>query len=103
MLGISRNSLREALRILDGLGFVQKQPGRRVVAAVPRVVAPSAVEPTVLADAMPAAHAARMVIEERCAAIASQVATDADLMELERCLALFPEPLKGADFQAACD
>lgn len=103
MLGISRNSLREALRILDGLGFVQKQPGRRVVAAVPRVVAPSAVEPAVLADAMPAAHAARMAIEERCAAIASQVATDADLTELESHLALFQEALKRGDVQAASD
>jgi GntR family transcriptional regulator, transcriptional repressor for pyruvate dehydrogenase complex len=31
MLGISRNSLREALRVLHGLGHVEKAAGRRVV------------------------------------------------------------------------
>jgi DNA-binding FadR family transcriptional regulator len=104
MLGISRNSLREALRILDGLGFVEKQPGRRVVVArVPRLVTPTTIEPAALAQAMPAAHAARMVIEERCAAIAAEVASDADLAEMESHLALFQESLKRRDVQAASD
>ena len=31
MLGISRNSVREALRVLHGLGHVEKTTGRRVV------------------------------------------------------------------------
>src|ERR1700759_2837630 len=31
MLGISRNSVREALRVLHGLGHVEKAAGRRVV------------------------------------------------------------------------
>ena len=31
MLGISRNSVREALRVLHGLGYVEKAAGRRVV------------------------------------------------------------------------
>src|SRR2546421_10284523 len=30
-LGISRGSVREALRVLDGLGLVEKEPGRRVI------------------------------------------------------------------------
>jgi len=31
LLGISRNSVREALRVLHGLGYVEKAAGRRVV------------------------------------------------------------------------
>ena len=31
MLGVSRNSVREALRVLHGLGHVEKEAGRRVV------------------------------------------------------------------------
>jgi GntR family transcriptional regulator, transcriptional repressor for pyruvate dehydrogenase complex len=104
MLGISRNSLREALRILDGLGFVHKHPGRRVVvAAGPRMAAPTSVEPAALAQAMPAAHAARIAIEERCAALAAEVASDADLTVMESHLARFEESLKRRDLQAASD
>ena len=36
MLGISRNSLREALRVLHGLGHVEKTAGRRVVVTARR-------------------------------------------------------------------
>jgi Bacterial regulatory proteins, gntR family len=31
ILGVSRNSVREALRVLHGLGYVEKAAGRRVV------------------------------------------------------------------------
>ena len=36
MLGISRNSVREALRVLHGLGYVEKAAGRRVVVTAAR-------------------------------------------------------------------
>ena len=104
MLGISRNSLREAVRILDGLGLVDKQPGQRVVVGAARRTAElTTVDPVALAQAMPAAHAARMAIEERCAALAAAVASDVDLMEMESHLALFQESLKRHDLQAAMD
>jgi GntR family transcriptional repressor for pyruvate dehydrogenase complex len=102
MLGISRNSLREALRILDGLGFVEKHPGRRVVVGTgPRAIPVSAVEPQALAEALPAAHAARMIVEERCAALAARAATEADIAEMAGHLALFEEALKREDAPSA--
>jgi DNA-binding FadR family transcriptional regulator len=103
MLGISRNSLREALRILDGLGFVEKQPGRRVVvrsAAPPRV---RAFDRTVVSDAMPALHEARLALEERAAVLATARATEGEIADIESHLARFTEALKRGDIAAAGD
>ena len=101
MLGISRNSLREALRILDGLGFVEKQPGRRVVvrsAAPPRA---HSFDRAMVADAVPALHEARLAIEERAAVLAAASATDTDVAEIESHLARFTEALKRGNAAAA--
>ena len=101
MLGISRNSLREALRILDGMGFVEKQPGRRVLV---RSIAPPrarSFDRAVVADAVPALHEARLAIEERAAVIAAASASDGDVAEIDSHLARFTEALKRADVKAA--
>jgi GntR family transcriptional regulator, transcriptional repressor for pyruvate dehydrogenase complex len=101
MLGISRNSLREALRILDGLGFVEKQPGRRVVVRSATGTRPRPFDRAAFADAVPALHQARMAIEERCAALAATAATETDLAEIDSHLATFSEALKRGDVAAA--
>ena len=103
MLGISRNSLREALRILDGLGFVEKQPGRRVVVRAATARPRPSFDRTVLADAVPALHQARLAIEERAAVLATANATDADMAEIDSHLARFTEALKRGDASAAGD
>jgi DNA-binding FadR family transcriptional regulator len=104
MLGISRNSLREALRILDGLGFVQKHPGRRVVVGAVRATpATRSFDATALADAVPALHQMRMAIEQRAAALAAVNATEAEVAEMESHLARFTEALKRGDVATVVD
>jgi GntR family transcriptional repressor for pyruvate dehydrogenase complex len=103
MLGISRNSLREALRILDGLGFVEKQPGRRVVVRAATPTPTRSFDRRVLADAVPALHQARLAIEQRAATLATAHATDAEIAEIDSHLARFTEALKRGDGAAAGD
>lgn len=103
MLGISRNSVREALRILDGLGFVEKQPGRRVVVRSVTGSPSRFFDRNALADAVPALHQARMAIEQRAAALAATSATEAEVAEMESHLARFTEALKRGDLAAAAD
>jgi DNA-binding GntR family transcriptional regulator len=105
MLGISRNSVREALRILDGLGFVQKLPNRRVVATSPNAIRLQ--EPLVglddvqVASALGVAHYVRILVEQTCARLAAERRTEADLAELDSHLASFAEALKRRDYSAA--
>jgi GntR family transcriptional repressor for pyruvate dehydrogenase complex len=105
MLGISRNSLREALRILDGLGFVEKQPGRRVVVrsatGAPARFFDGTADRSALADAVPALQQARMAIEQRAAALAATHATEAEIAEMESHIAHFTEAVKRGDATAA--
>lgn len=102
MLGISRNSVREALRMLDGLGFVEKRPGRRVVVKSPSGSrAQRAFDRTSLADAVQVAYRARLAIEEKCAELSAQAPAEAALADLESQLSLFREALKRRDFAAA--
>src|SRR5712675_2233159 len=51
MLGISRNSLREALRVLHGLGHVEKTAGRRVVVTAAGQGGKSVFDQSVLVEA----------------------------------------------------
>lgn len=84
MLGISRNSVREALRILDGLGFIEKRPGRRVVVKSfcgPAV--PKRLDRASLNDAVPVAYRVRLAIEERCAELLAQDGRQPAVAELE--------------------
>lgn len=102
MLGISRNSVREALRILDGLGFVEKQPGRRVVVkSVRGHLVQKPVDRASLSDAIPVAYRVRLAIEEKCAELLAQDAPEPAVAELEAQLRLLREALKRRDFTAA--
>jgi GntR family transcriptional repressor for pyruvate dehydrogenase complex len=98
LLGISRNSLREALRILHALGFVEKQPGRGILVKV-SVAAPRGHEEddTDAVNVAPVAFEVRRIVEARCAELATSTATEADLVEIEEQLRLFEEAVKRGD------
>ena len=59
LLGISRNSVREALRVLHGLGSVEKAAGRRVVVTAAARGGKSMFDESVLLEAAPIANAVR--------------------------------------------
>jgi GntR family transcriptional repressor for pyruvate dehydrogenase complex len=102
MLGISRSSVREALRVLDGLGFIEKRAGRRAVVRSPS--GPLGSTPPNRANLMegiPVAHAARMLIEQRCAELAARRMPTVLLAELNAHLSRFEESLKREDYVAA--
>ena len=101
MLGISRNSLREALRILDGLGFVEKRPDTGIVVKGPGLPPASAPGRQAILDAIPATVQMRAIIEIRCAELAAAAATDENLAELESHVSRFEEALKRGDLVAA--
>ena len=67
MLGISRNSLREALRVLHGLGYVEKAAGRRVVVTAASQAGKSMFDESVLIEAAPIANEVRSHIAQKCA------------------------------------
>src|SRR5262245_31486209 len=105
MLGISRNSVREALRILDGLGFIQKAPGKRVVvrslSTVRQHEPAAAVDEAQLASALGVAHQVRFLVEEKCAEIAATRRSEAAIAQIEGHLGSFAEALKRSDYSAA--
>src|SRR3981189_132164 len=67
MLGISRNSLREALRVLHGLGHVEKAAGRRVVVTAGAQGGKSMFDESVLLEGGPAANEERAHTAHKCA------------------------------------
>lgn len=102
MLNISRNSVREALRILDGLGFVEKQPGRRVVVRLAHHGAiRRRVDPVSLDQAVPVAYRVRLAIEERCAELLAESASEATVADLDSHLGSLRDALKRRDLTAA--
>ena len=97
-LGISRGSVREALRVLDGLGLVEKQPGRRVIVAErSRREMALPIGEAALLKALPVVYKIRGLVEERCAELAAQYRTEEDVAELAGYLALFEEARKRGD------
>src|SRR5919197_2235529 len=56
MLGISRNSVREALRVLHGLGYVEKAAGRRVVVTAASQSGKGIFDESVMIEAAPVAN-----------------------------------------------
>src|SRR5215472_16150922 len=87
MLGISRNSVREALRVLHGLGHVEKAAGRRVVVRAASPGGKGVFDESVMLEAAPIANAVRSHIAQKCAEFAAARLTTAEMIELERALA----------------
>jgi GntR family transcriptional regulator, transcriptional repressor for pyruvate dehydrogenase complex len=101
MLGISRNSLREALRVLHGLGHVEKAAGRRVVVTTGSQGGKSMFDESVLLEAAPVANEVRSHIAQKCAELSAERLTAAELTELERALVALEQAIPRADMAAA--
>jgi len=101
LLGISRNSVREALRVLHGLGYVEKAAGRRVVVTAASQGGKSMFDESVLIEAAPVANEVRSHIAQRCAELAAERLTAAELAELERALAALEGAIARQDLAAA--
>ena len=101
MLGISRNSLREALRVLHGLSHVEKAAGRRVVVTAGSQGGRSMFDQSVLLEAAPIANAVRSHIAQTCAELAAERLTAAEMTELERALAALEAAIARQDLAAA--
>jgi DNA-binding FadR family transcriptional regulator len=78
MLGISRNSVREALRVLHGLGYVEKAAGRRVVVTAGAQGGKSMFDESVLLEAAPIANQVRSHIAQKCAELSAERMTAAE-------------------------
>jgi DNA-binding FadR family transcriptional regulator len=101
MLGISRNSVREALRVLHGLGHVEKAAGRRVVVTAGSQGGKSMFDESVLFEAAPIANEVRSHIAQKCAELSAERLTSAEFGELERALAALEEAIARSDMAAA--
>jgi len=101
MLGISRNSLREALRVLHGLGHVEKAAGRRVVVTAGSQGGKGIFDQSVLLEAAPVANEVRSHIAQRCAELAAERLTGAELNELQSALAALERAIARRDMTAA--
>jgi DNA-binding FadR family transcriptional regulator len=101
MLGISRNSLREALRVLHGQGYVEKAAGRRVVVTAASRSGKGVFDESVMIEAAPVANEVRSHIAQRCAELAAARMTLAELTALEQTLADFEDAIAREDMIAA--
>src|SRR5258706_5023730 len=86
MLGISRNSVREALRVLHGLGYIEKAAGRRVVVIAAARGGKSMFGESVLIVAAAVANEVRSHIAPRFAELSAEQLTAGELGELDRAL-----------------
>jgi GntR family transcriptional repressor for pyruvate dehydrogenase complex len=86
MLSISRNSVREALRMLHGLGVVEKVANRGAVVAAASTAGFGTVDEDGLNEAAAVAHEVRMMTMQRCAELAANRLTDHNLVTMSAAL-----------------
>lgn len=103
-LQVSRPTVREALKVLETLGLVEKIPGRG--AFVRRPPRPYRVRgrhysPQEVAEASLLAHEIRLIVEARCASLAAERADESDLTQLEIALEKLGKALKAGDTPTA--
>jgi GntR family transcriptional regulator, transcriptional repressor for pyruvate dehydrogenase complex len=84
MLAISRNSVREALRVLHGLGVVEKSAGRGTIISALSTAGFAVVDEAALLEAAPVANEIRSLTMQKCAALAAERLNDASLEEITR-------------------
>src|SRR6195256_6675704 len=101
MLATSRNSVREALRVLHGLGYVEKAAGRRVVVTAAAQGGKSMFDESVLLEAAPTANEVRSHIAQRCAELSAERLTSAEIGELERALVALEQAIRRSDMAGA--
>src|SRR5499426_2086279 len=101
LLGISRNSVREALRVLHGLGYVEKAAGRRVVVTAAARSGKGVFDESVMLEAAPVANEVRSHLAQKCAELAAERLTLAELAAMERALTAFEDAIAREDMAAA--
>src|SRR5207247_1971911 len=89
MFGVSRNSLRQALKVLQVMGLVQQRTGYGTYLSLePSQILREPMRFLLLVD--PVSHAelleVRLIMEPELAAKAAERATLADLLEMQACL-----------------
>jgi DNA-binding FadR family transcriptional regulator len=101
ILGVSRNSVREALRVLHGLGYVEKAAGRRVVVTAAAQGGKGVFDEGVIIEAAPIANDVRSHIAQTCAELAAERLSAAELAALERAFATLEAAIARKDLAAA--
>ncbi len=103
-LRVSRPTVREALKVLETLGLVEKIPGRGAfVRRPPRPYRAGSrhYTPHEIAEASLVAHEVRLIVETRCATLAAERADESDLAQLEIALQQLGEALNAGDIPSA--
>jgi GntR family transcriptional regulator, transcriptional repressor for pyruvate dehydrogenase complex len=101
MLGVSRNSVREALRVLHGLGHVEKAAGRRVIVTAAARGGKGMFDQSVILEAAPIANDVRSHIAQKCAELAAERLSTAELAEMERALGRLEDAIAQKDLAGA--
>ena len=83
LLGVSRNSIREALRIVHGLGMIDKIAGKRVTVTSAAAGGRSVFDEQVMLEAASTANTVRSQIVQRCAELAAERLTPGELEQLD--------------------
>jgi DNA-binding FadR family transcriptional regulator len=86
MLGISRNSVREALRMLHGLGVIEKSAGRGAIISASSTAGFALVDEAALIEAAPVANEVRSLTMQKCAALAAERLKVSDWEEMRQTL-----------------
>lgn len=104
MLGVSRGSVREALRILEALNRIEKRTGRSVIVRPPADIESTHPDDTnTLAAAAPVVYQTRMLVERRCAELAATSARPEDLADISEHLARMDKFMTVGDFVPAAE
>ena len=104
MLGISRSSVREALRILEALNRIEKRTGRSVIVHPPaHLESTYSDDARTLAAAAPVVYQTRMLVEQRCAELAAKSARPEDLADIAEHLARMDKLMTVGDFVPAAE
>jgi GntR family transcriptional repressor for pyruvate dehydrogenase complex len=101
LLGVSRNSVREALRVLHGLGYVDKAAGRRVIVTAAAQGGKGMFDESVMVEAAPVANDVRSHIAQKCAELAAARLSAAEFAEMEGALTALEGAIAAKDAAAA--
>lgn len=97
LLGISRNSVREALRVVHGLGFIDKEAGKRVTVTTVAGGGHSILDEQIMIEAAPIANTVRSQVAQRCVELAAERLTADELNQLSERFALLEVAVRNHD------
>jgi GntR family transcriptional repressor for pyruvate dehydrogenase complex len=101
MLGLSRNSVREALRMLHGVGVVEKTAGRGCIVTASSTAGWGIIDEACLLEAAEVANEVRNITMQRCVALAAKRLTDQELVDLSEAFKVLEAASTAQDRAAA--